>query len=111
VVHVLHNVGTVGIWKVKLPAQTSPGPHEIQVESSEGFLSFVDVMFGDVWICSGQSNMQFTMREVDVYYRLISSTLYKFLSSIKYNKNRSRTPLTTDIMIISIYQLLLKIQK
>ncbi|XP_060553645.1 sialate O-acetylesterase-like isoform X2 [Ruditapes philippinarum] len=73
--------GTVGIWKVKLPAQTSPGPHEIQVESSEGFLSFVDVMFGDVWICSGQSNMQFTMREV------FNST-YEIDDSIKYGDIR-----------------------
>lgn len=72
---------SVGIWKVKLPAESNAGPYEIQVKSSEGSLSLSDVMFGDVWICSGQSNMQFKMSEVHDSAKEIDD-------SIQYNKIR-----------------------
>ena len=57
--------GFNGIWKMKLPPEGHPGPYSITVKSSEGEVTINDVMFGDVWLCSGQSNMQFTMREVN----------------------------------------------
>ena len=41
------------------------GPHRIEVHSMvKGEMMTIalnDVMFGDVWICSGQSNMEFTV--------------------------------------------------
>ena len=41
------------------------GPYEIHVTSSKyGKISLVDVMFGDVWVCSGQSNMAFLLAHV-----------------------------------------------
>ncbi|KAL3884153.1 hypothetical protein ACJMK2_030373 [Sinanodonta woodiana] len=56
--------GSSGIWKVTLPAQNSKGPFVIRVSSSEGAATLSDVLFGDVWFCSGQSNMGFTMNQV-----------------------------------------------
>ncbi|XP_025097724.1 sialate O-acetylesterase-like [Pomacea canaliculata] len=53
-----------GKWKVKLPAVTEPGPFVIRVSSSEGQVTLNDVLFGDVWLCSGQSNMEFAMSQV-----------------------------------------------
>ncbi|XP_071115470.1 sialate O-acetylesterase-like [Haliotis cracherodii] len=50
-----------GVWKLKLPAESSAGPFTITAISSEKTITLTDVMFGDVWVCSGQSNMQFTM--------------------------------------------------
>lgn len=43
----------------------------ISVTSSSVTLTILDVMFGDVWLCSGQSNMQFTLGMVG--YRLFSA--------------------------------------
>lgn len=43
---------------------SGPGPYDIMISSSEGNLTMTDVMFGDVWLCSGQSNMQFTLSMV-----------------------------------------------
>lgn len=48
------------MWKAKLPPMKPGGPHTIIVLSSKVALSLNNVLFGDVWICSGQSNMQFT---------------------------------------------------
>ncbi|XP_052784074.1 sialate O-acetylesterase-like [Mya arenaria] len=57
---VRHDQLARNVWKVMLPPVTGPGPYQINITSSEGTLTMNDVMFGDVWLCSGQSNMQFT---------------------------------------------------
>ena len=49
-----------GKWSVRLDAQPAGGPYELQV-SGENTLTFTNVMVGDVWICSGQSNMEWTV--------------------------------------------------
>ncbi|KAK3611044.1 hypothetical protein CHS0354_017470 [Potamilus streckersoni] len=48
-------------WKVQLSPVSDPGPYEIYVESVDGNIQIVDILFGDVWLCSGQSNMEFTL--------------------------------------------------
>ncbi|XP_048239870.1 sialate O-acetylesterase-like isoform X2 [Haliotis rufescens] len=52
-----------GVWKLKLPAESSAGPFTITAISREKTITLTDVMFGDVWVCSGQSNMQFTITQ------------------------------------------------
>ncbi len=54
------------IWSVTLDPVSDEGPFDIHVSQplSNGTLVTItlhDVLFGDVWICSGQSNMQLTV--------------------------------------------------
>ena len=56
--------GSGGIWMTKFPAQKAGGPYTISISSKDGNATLTDVMFGDVWVCSGQSNMAFTMLRV-----------------------------------------------
>ncbi len=49
-----------GQWQVKLPAQEAGGPYEIMIKGSST-LRYSDVMIGEVWICSGQSNMEWSV--------------------------------------------------
>jgi len=49
-----------GKWQVKLPPHKAGGPHVLKVKG-EKELTFQDVLFGEVWLCSGQSNMEFTV--------------------------------------------------
>jgi len=52
-------VGKDGNWKVILPAVDKPGgPYEFTVASGNKTIKFKDVLIGEVWICSGQSNME-----------------------------------------------------
>jgi sialate O-acetylesterase len=44
-------------WKVELPATNEKGPIEITV-AGKNTIVLHDVLVGEVWICSGQSNMQ-----------------------------------------------------
>jgi alpha-glucuronidase len=47
-----------GRWSVDLPPLEAGGPHTLQVRSESGVQqSIEDVLIGDVWLCSGQSNM------------------------------------------------------
>ena len=53
-----------GTWRVDLPAHAAGGPFALRVrEGDADELVVRDVLVGDVWLCSGQSNMEFTVRE------------------------------------------------
>jgi len=45
-----------GNWKVKLKPEHAGGPYELQVISDDT-ITLKNVLIGDVWLCSGQSNM------------------------------------------------------
>lgn len=52
--------GADGTWSVDLPAMPAGGPHRLTVSGSGGAaVSADDLLIGDVWLCSGQSNMEF----------------------------------------------------
>eukprot|EP01045_Picozoa_sp_COSAG04_P017331 COSAG04_NODE_1526_length_6459_cov_1.920283_5_plen_441_part_00 len=55
-------IGADGVWRVKLPATAATKtPATISFKGSDGSTaSLKDVLFGDVILCSGQSNMQYT---------------------------------------------------
>jgi len=46
-----------GVWKVTFPAQAAGGPHVIIAADGRETVTLEDVLFGDVWFCTGQSNM------------------------------------------------------
>lgn len=48
-----------GNWRVELPPMAASGPFVLTVsDNRNGSLRISDVMLGDVWLCSGQSNME-----------------------------------------------------
>jgi len=51
-----------GAWRAVLPAMPSGGPHELTVTSSGEACRIRDVVVGEVWVCSGQSNMAMPVR-------------------------------------------------
>ncbi|QKG52223.1 sialate O-acetylesterase [Hymenobacter sp. BRD67] len=53
---------TTGRWQVTLPAMPAGGPYTITVKG-QNTLELTDVLLGDVWLASGQSNMQFKVKD------------------------------------------------
>lgn len=53
-----------GAWRVRLPAMPPGGPHSLTV-TGDNRLVVSDVMIGEVWFASGQSNMEWIVRESD----------------------------------------------
>src|SRR5277367_3311575 len=49
-----------GKWEVKLPPLA--GSPQAMTMTGSNTLTFQDVLIGEVWLCSGQSNMEFTLR-------------------------------------------------
>jgi sialate O-acetylesterase len=53
-----------GRWRVMLPAIHAGGPYELTVRGPQE-IRIQDVLVGEVWVCSGQSNMAMTLSAVD----------------------------------------------
>ncbi|MDU0372772.1 sialate O-acetylesterase [Hymenobacter endophyticus] len=56
--------GPDGRWKLSLPAQQAGGPFELEVKGTNT-LRLTDVLVGDVWLASGQSNMEWPLRDTE----------------------------------------------
>ncbi|MBT4482142.1 MAG: sialate O-acetylesterase [Candidatus Latescibacteria bacterium] len=55
-----------GRWMVRLKKMSAGGPYEMTI-SGNNSITFTNVMVGEVWVCSGQSNMWWTVaREHDI---------------------------------------------
>jgi hypothetical protein len=51
-----------GRWRAELPKQGAGGPYTLSVTANGQTASVQDVMVGDVYLCSGQSNMEFAVK-------------------------------------------------
>ena len=51
-----------GTWRVELAVPEAGGPYVLTVRSGKETLTVNDVALGEVWVCSGQSNMEMPMR-------------------------------------------------
>ncbi len=47
-----------GKWHAELPAQQTGGPYTLKFSTATSYTSLKNIMIGEVWICSGQSNME-----------------------------------------------------
>jgi sialate O-acetylesterase len=54
--------GPDGKWKATFDALAAGGPNDLVV-SGDGSVTFADVLVGDVWIGSGQSNMELALKQ------------------------------------------------
>ena len=54
--------GADGVWRALFPAMKAGGPHSMTVSGKNAALKLEDILIGEVWVCSGQSNMAFTTR-------------------------------------------------
>lgn len=53
-----------GAWRVELPAHAAGGPYVLSVREGNGnAVSIRDVLVGDVWLASGQSNMEWPVAQ------------------------------------------------
>ena len=70
-----------GKWLVSLPPMQAGGPYTLTVKSPEQSLSFSDILIGEVWICSGQSNMEFRLRSANHAVEEIAAANYPQIRS------------------------------
>ncbi|SHL01947.1 sialate O-acetylesterase [Flavobacterium chilense] len=57
-----------GKWQIELPSQKAGGPYEMTLKASNTIV-LKNILFGDVWVCSGQSNMELPMDRLKDKYK------------------------------------------
>lgn len=53
-----------GKWKVELSTPGAGGPYELTISSGDETIVLQDVLFGDVWLAGGQSNMEWQLKSL-----------------------------------------------
>lgn len=56
-------VNTAGDWRVELKPLPAGGPYDMEIEGKRERIILHDILIGDVWLCSGQSNMEFALKD------------------------------------------------
>ncbi|XP_070189718.1 sialate O-acetylesterase-like isoform X2 [Littorina saxatilis] len=84
-----------GVWSVTLDPIAAGGPYTITAYADDGStISITDVLFGDVWVCSGQSNMQFSTDQIyNASQELNASSQYTDIRLFTVAMRTSTTPL------------------
>jgi len=80
-----------GKWQVKLPAMQAGGPHVLTVTGSST-VALKEVLIGEVWLCSGQSNMEWTVSNSNNPKEEIASAKHPKIRHIKIQHIPADTP-------------------
>lgn len=71
-----------GKWKTNLDAEKAGGPYALTV-SGKNTVTIKNILVGEVWICSGQSNMEWPLRATDNSGQEIAQADYPLIRHIK----------------------------
>lgn len=85
-----------GKWNLKLPVMKAGGPFDLKISSDGESLVYHNVMIGEVWICSGQSNMEMPLAgwgKIKNYEEEISKANYPAIRLFQVQHATSKTPL------------------
>jgi sialate O-acetylesterase len=74
-----------GKWEVFLPAMPAGGPHVLTV-TGKNSVQLNDVMIGEVWLCGGQSNMEWPVRLSINPEKEIAAANYPMIRHIKIQR-------------------------
>lgn len=83
--------GTDGKWSLKIGPFTAGGPFDMTV-TGKNALTLTDVLVGEVWVCSGQSNMQMNVRGVQNAEQEIAEANYPNLRLFSVPLKAAVTP-------------------
>ena len=85
-----------GAWRAELPALTA-GPGEDFVVSGESVFKATNVAVGDVWLCSGQSNMEWPVEKSDGFAQAQSDGNQPWLRELKVQHLAAEKPQSTFV--------------
>jgi sialate O-acetylesterase len=86
-----------GIWRVTLNAVPAGGPYEMTISGSTNTVTVKNILSGDIWVCSGQSNMEMsvagTRGKVNNWQKEIEEATYPQIRLLTVKKKISPAPL------------------
>jgi sialate O-acetylesterase len=84
--------GPDGRWQLNLDAMEAGGPFLLTVKGPKNTLVITDVLVGEVWICSGQSNMEWQVAQTNNAKAEITAANYPQIRQFLVKKDLSLTP-------------------
>ena len=78
----------LGRWQVSLPPGGAGGPFDLQIEAANS-IRISDVLVGDVWVASGQSNIEFGLRDASNATEELRDAHHPDIRLFKVEKNSS----------------------
>lgn len=88
------NADAAGKWQAMLPPQPAGRVAQLTVRSGAASLTLANIAFGDVFLCSGQSNMEFTLRHATNADVFIAQSGNDHLRLFNVPRSSSTTPQT-----------------
>ncbi|WP_183557879.1 sialate O-acetylesterase [Mucilaginibacter sp. SP1R1] len=83
-----------GKWLLSLPAFNYGGPYVLRVSTLREVINYQNVMIGEVWLASGQSNMNFAIgRPVDDMEKVLAGAAYPMIREFNVPAQVSKMPL------------------
>ncbi|MDR7210273.1 sialate O-acetylesterase [Flavobacterium piscis] len=83
-----------GKWMINLKAEKAGGPFEFLVKG-KNTIALKNVLVGEVWICSGQSNMEFTVGQAMNFTQEIKDADFPMIRQFLVEKDMALTPKQT----------------
>ncbi len=80
-----------GKWKLTLVEMKAGGPYIMTVKGKNS-ITLENILIGEVWICSGQSNMAWRMRSVENNIKEILSANYAHNTFVSRSEEGVRAP-------------------
>ena len=85
--------GSDGTWNVELPAMEGSNDSYVLRFEGKNKIELRDVMIGEVWLCSGQSNMEWTVRASTNAAEEIAAANYPGIRHMKVAHRPSTVPI------------------
>ncbi len=82
-----------GKWMVKLNAVPAGGPYEMTIQGKNKII-YKNILVGEVWVCSGQSNMEFNVSQGKDARSEIANAKYPAIRLFTVSKKVSLIPIT-----------------
>jgi sialate O-acetylesterase len=80
-----------GKWIVRLKAEMAGGPYKMVIKG-KNIIDINNVLVGEVWICSGQSNMEFTVNSAMNSKQEMNDSDFPMIRQFMVEKDLSATP-------------------
>jgi sialate O-acetylesterase len=81
-----------GAWKLRLPEMKAGGPYEMTVSAGPQRLRVKDILIGEVWIGSGQSNMQWSLSRSAGARKFIAEAKHPNIRLLNVRRRQTKTP-------------------
>ncbi|HVI44667.1 MAG TPA: sialate O-acetylesterase [Chitinophaga sp.] len=84
--------GKDGKWTLRFPACKAGGPYTLKISGADAGIEFKDVLIGDVWLASGQSNMEWPVKDAKDAAKEIAASDWSQIRFLVVEHNKCLTP-------------------